>query len=237
MTAFAAMHYFVAYWSNNRHWPAGRGKHRQQLTANGVHNRIINLPAEIDGRFMPRVLLLTANARCEFEEFRRQAHSEMAGLYGREREWWAKAQAHVLRLAGTLAILEWAIVGGEEPTQVDVGAMQSAIRLVRDYFWPHSRAALRQIGLSERHVEAKRVLLWIKAHSRLEVSVQDVRRNALNQRLDAERSEALLDGLESAGWLRKTTTPTAGRFRHRWDVNPRLFSAAESAQSAERQLA
>jgi hypothetical protein len=29
--------------------------------------------------------------------------------------------------------------------------------LGRDYFWPHSRAALRQIGLSERNANARRV--------------------------------------------------------------------------------
>jgi hypothetical protein len=196
-------------------------------------NRIIDLPAEIDGTFKPSYLSLSADARCEFEEFRQQIDSEKSGLFGREREWFAKAQAHVVRLAGTLAILDWAIIGGVEPKQIELDVMQSAVRLVRDYFWPHSRAAIRQIGLSERNVNARRVLLWVKAHQKSEVSIEDVRRIALNQRLDAGQTQALLDGLELAGWLRKTTTPTAGRFRHRWDVNPRLFGAAESAQSAE----
>jgi hypothetical protein len=29
--------------------------------------------------------------------------------------------------------------------------------------------------------------------------------------------------MEKAGWLKKHTTETAGRPRHRWDVNPKLF--------------
>ena len=73
----------------------------------------------------------------------------MIVLVGREREWWAKAQTHVLRLAGTLSYLSWAIDGGEEPKFIESDIMQAAIRLVRNYFWPHSRAALRQIGINQ----------------------------------------------------------------------------------------
>jgi hypothetical protein len=40
-----------------------------------------------------------------------------------------------------------------------------------------------------------------------------------------------------SGWLRKTTTETDGRPKHRWEVNPLLFASnaegAESAESAE----
>jgi hypothetical protein len=40
--------------------------------------------------------------------------------------------------------------------------------------------------------------------------------------------------LVKSGWLRETTTPTAGRTIRRWEVNPKLFtySGAESAESA-----
>jgi len=196
-------------------------------------NRIINLPAEVEGTFKPTYLPLSGDAVREFEEFRRQVHSEMAGLVGREREWWAKAQTHVLRLAGTLSYLGWAIEGGDEPTLIESEIVQAAIRLVRDYFWPHSRAALRQIGIYQPHADAKRVLLWIRAHNKTEISVLDVRREALGQRLDAKKTQALLDSLESAGWLRKKSGSTGGRPRIRWEVNPILFGGAESAGSAE----
>jgi hypothetical protein len=33
----------------------------------------------------------------------------------------------------------------------------------------------------------------------------------------------LLDALVTAGWLRETTTPTAGRSLRRWLVNQKLF--------------
>jgi len=141
----------------------------------------------------------------------------------------------VLRLAGTLTYLDWAMSGGEEPRVIPDCFLKSAVRLVRDYFWPHSRAALRQIGLNERHANGRRVLRWIAANKRTEVSLRDIRRDALNQSLDAEETEFLLETLVKFAWLRRITIPTGGRARHRWLVNPRLFSTwdAGSAGNAE----
>ena len=144
----------------------------------------------------------------------------------------------MLRIAGTLAYLEWAMEGGgDEPSKIEAQYVLAAVRLVRDYFWPHARAALRQIGLSERHSNARKVLRWIKARGKTTVGVMDIRRDALGQSLDAEQTKELLGGLVSSGWLRKTTEITGGRPAHRWLVNPILFVGAGSAGSAESPLA
>ena len=142
----------------------------------------------------------------------------------------------MLRLAGTLAFLDWSMTGGPEPSGIDDTQVGAAVRLWRDYFWPHSRAALRQIGLSERHASARRVLRWIKAKGMREVGSRDIRRDALSQSIDGRQTEELLRSLEQAGWLRKSTIPSGGRPVHRWQVNPGLFAAAgaESAETAER---
>ena len=182
--------------------------------------RIINLVDEKEDSFAPRNIPLSPKAVEVFELFRQFQHNEKNALDGREREWWAKSPAHVLRLAGTLSYLTWAWVGGAEPERIEVEFVDAAVRLVRDYFWPHSRAALRQIGLNERHANARRLLRWIRAHNRREISLKDARRDALGQSLDADETQELLDGLAKAGWLRKTTTQTDGRPKHRWEVNP-----------------
>jgi Protein of unknown function (DUF3987) len=183
----------------------------------------------------PRRVPLSTEALEAFERFRQCQHHGKDGLEGREREWWAKSPAHVLRLAGTLSYLSWAMAGGgSEPEQIELEFVEAAVRLVRDYFWPHSRAALRQIGLNERHTNARRVLRWIRAQAKQEVSLKDIRRDALNHSLDADQTKALLDGLTRAEWLRESSTPTAGRPIRRWEVNSILFSDAESAGSAER---
>jgi Protein of unknown function (DUF3987) len=193
-------------------------------------SRIINLTSEDKDDFAPHHIALSPEAVEALERFRQFQHQSKDALDGREREWWAKSPAHVLRMTGTLCYLAWAMVGGQEPEQIDEEFVHAAIRLVRDYFWPHSRAALRQIGLNERHANARRVLRWIRAHNKKEVSLKDIRRDALNQSLDADQTQGLLDGLVKAGWLRETTTPTEGRPKRRWGVNPNLFSNAESAE-------
>jgi hypothetical protein len=79
---------------------------------------------------------------------------------------------------------------------IEVEFVDAAVRLVRDYFWPHSRAALRQIGLNERHASARRLL-------RRDISLKDARRDALGQSLDADETQVLLNGLAKAGWFRR----------------------------------
>ena len=155
-------------------------------------------------------------------------------LDGRGREWAAKGATHVLRLSGTLAYLDWAMLGGPEPQSIGEQYVEAAVRLWREYFWPHSRAALRQIGLTEKHNNARRALCWIRTNQRTEVSLLDIRREALGRRIDAEQTRSLLDGLVRAGWLKLVTTKTAGRAIHRWQVNPLLFSGALTPERSER---
>ncbi|HEY8442362.1 MAG TPA: DUF3987 domain-containing protein, partial [Xanthobacteraceae bacterium] len=96
--------------------------------------------------FSPRYVDLTPEARGEFEPFRKFVKQAGKGLDGLEQQWVAKAPAHVLRLAGTLCFLDWARRGGPEPQAIEAPYMLGAIELWREYFWPHSRAALQQIG-------------------------------------------------------------------------------------------
>ena len=123
------------------------------------------------------------------------------------------------------ALLSQLGYGGEEPKFIESDIMQAAIRLVPQADWDQSAYA-----------DARRVLLWARAHDKNEISVLDARREALGQRLDAKKTHALLDSLVSAGWLRKMSASTGGRPRIRWEVNPLLFAGAESAGSAERSL-
>jgi hypothetical protein len=159
-----------------------------------------NLPAEfVDGKFAPQDVWLSDRAIAKFEEFRRLADKTKRALDGHELQLFAKGEAMVLRLAGTLAFMAWAvslgtssshgvdgITGSLEPRSINEQFMTAAIRLWHGFFWPHARAALRQIGLSDRHRNARRVLRWIKAQGKDEISREEIRRDALGQKLDAE---------------------------------------------------
>jgi Protein of unknown function (DUF3987) len=171
--------------------------------------RLDDLAEFADGRLVKHSIGLSERASGEFEQFRQFAHLEKEAVEGRDREWLAKGPAHVLRLAGTLCLLDWAMRGGgTPPTSIDAKYMVAAVRLVREYFWPHARAALRQIGLTERHVNARRVLRWIRARGKTEISLEDVRRDALGQKLDAEQTATLLEALARSGWIRELKTAT-----------------------------
>ena len=146
-----------------------------------------------------------------------------------------KTPAHVLRLAGTLAYLDWAMesVGTTTPAPNTIEArfVAAAVRLVTEYFWPHARAAIRQIGLTESHAKARKVLRWLRAERRDQVSIEDVRRDALQQSLNAEATEKLVEALVQAGWLRKAPIEKRGpgRHAHRWAVNPLLWTATDNS--------
>src|SRR5262249_10366944 len=120
-----------------------------------------------------------------------------------------------------------------EPRVIDLQFMRDAIRLWRDFFWPHARAAMRQIGLSDRHRNARRVLRWIIAHNKREIAGHEIRQNALAKSLDAEQTQDLLNSLERAGWLKAETIKTSGRPKLRWTVNSQLFSSKPVPESPE----
>jgi hypothetical protein len=212
-----------------------------------VMTRVNGLAEFEDGNLVQRSIELSPEAREEFELFRKRVHDEKEAFDGREREWWAKAQAHALRLAGTLCLLEWAsrkdlTLSGkfpDPPTTIALGYMIAAIRLVHEYFWRHARAALRQIGLSDRHVNARRALRWIRAHCGpgQEISIEDIREGALGRRLDAEGTIDLLGAMTRSGWVREKGRAKGGsqggRPARRWEANPKLWSLETPETAAE----
>ena len=184
----------------------------------------MRLPDGDGESFSPRDVPLTSDALEAFAAFAAFAYQGKQELDGREREYFCKGTAHVLRLAGTLAFLEWSWTGGPEPQAIELRHIEGAVMLFRDYYWPHARAALRQMGITDKHADARRVLRWIKAHDRTEVGREEVRVEALGKRHDADQTQTIIDSLVRAGWLRERTVPTAGRYARRWEVNPQLHT-------------
>ena len=189
--------------------------------------RLASLQAGDDEAFAPRSVPLTADARQVFAQFAQFAHQERQLLDGRDREYWCKGTGHVLRLSGTLCFLEWAWSGGAEPQAIDGAPCRERGDAVEvSYLWPHGRAALRLVGLTDKHAHARTVLRWLACRQQDgTVSREEVRREALAQRLDAGETQALLDMLVRAGWLREAPVKVSGPGRppRRWEVNPRLF--------------
>jgi len=109
--------------------------------------KLVDLPAGQGTDLEPRYLPLSDDARARFERFRHEVMTVgRASLDGREREWWAKGPGQVLRLAGVLAYLDWAMPGrsaadsghpalsaaawrAQEPTEVGEEIMNNGITL------------------------------------------------------------------------------------------------------------
>jgi hypothetical protein len=83
---------------------------------------------------------------------------------------------------------------------------------------------LRQIGLSERHVSARRTLRWIKATGKTEVSIKDIRRDALAGSLDADQTQDLLEALTRSGWLRAKVLSPVQRGASPFDAGRSILS-------------
>ena len=192
-----------------------------------LKNALARLDALADrdesGELIEKAIKLSPEARKEFEQFRQFVHEERRSLDGREREWMAEPPSHVLRLAGTLCLLDWAwdAEPGAEPNEIDTTCVKRAIKLVSEYFWPHARAALRLAGLSERHAAARRALRWIKMGGLKKMSLLNVRREALSHSLDEVGTKELLDSL-GRGWLAsgaeaREPAQGPGRPALRWD--------------------
>jgi hypothetical protein len=187
-----------------------------------MFERLAYLPSFDSNNWRHKYLSLSLQARAAFEEIRTEVHNNwLPSLSGRERDWMAKVEQHVLRLAGVLAMVDWALTQKPEPTYIHSKYIKHAARLVLDYFWPHSRACLRQIGLTDRHADARLALSYIKTQGLDFVSREQIRRGALSQRLNADQTDALLVHLCRAGWLRRLPEHTGGKGRPpiRYEVN------------------
>jgi hypothetical protein len=95
-------------------------------------------------------------------------------------------------------------------------------------------------GKHQVRQHARRVIGWIRRHDAAEVSREDVRRDALGQRVKAAGADEVIEALEEAGVLREIEDdghdeagyPRRGRPARRWQVNPALC-AKPAAQIAE----
>ena len=180
-----------------------------------------------------RDLSLTGEALVVFEHFRREHCFPTPDLAGKAAAWWGKGPSQVLRLAGVLTFLDWAATpeGTAEPQQVPAWAVEAAVRLWRDHLWPHAQATFRIAGAGGEHEGRQRqVVRWLARQRLPEVSREHIRRDALQQALNAASTERLIDDLVEGGWLRPVAPATGGRGRRRrrWHVHAGLWATRPS---------
>ncbi|HTG24544.1 MAG TPA: hypothetical protein VK681_31240, partial [Reyranella sp.] len=130
------------------------------------------------------------------------------------------------------------------PAVITAQHLYAAWDLWERYYRPHAQAVFDRAGPADRarqgqhqaRQHARRVIGWIRARGAAEISREEVRREALSQRVNAAGADEVILALEQAGVLREIDDeeeyPSPGRPARRWQVNPALL-AKPVAQIAE----
>ena len=152
--------------------------------------------------------------------------------------WLGKGRGTVARLAAVLALLDWTANrpgNAPPPTVITTQHLCAAWDLWERYYRPHAQAVFDRAGPADgdrqgKHKarqHARRVIGWIRARGVKEISREEVRREALSQRVNAAGADEVILALEQAGVLREVEVdeedyPSPGRPARRWQVNPAL---------------
>jgi hypothetical protein len=153
-------------------------------------------------------------------------------------EWIGRGVATVVRLAGVLALMEWAETSEESGAEwLPVGAthIDSAHELWSGYYLPQALSVFDRAGVRRGEQDARRVVRWLRRVRAPQISREEVRREALCQSVDAEEAEEVLARLEAGGVLRPmpaTGSSKGGPRRRRWEVHPELRRPSSVAVGA-----
>jgi hypothetical protein len=185
----------------------------------------------------PLVLAFEDKAVTVFDGCLERLHGETLRAEGFEAGWLGKGRGTVARLAAVLALLDWTAnrpSNAPPPGVITELHLLAAWELWERYYRPHARAVFDRAGPSDRDRQgqhevrqhARRVIGWIRARGATEISREDVRRDALSQRVKAAGADEVILALEQAGVLREVDDeeeyPGPGRPARRWQVNPAL---------------
>jgi hypothetical protein len=128
----------------------------------------------------------------------------------------------VVRLAAILALLAWSEQDSPDTAPlIGHATLLGAIELWQSYFWPHTRTVFQRAGRTDRDRHARRVVRWLRDNRFATVTREEMRREGLNQAVDALETDRVAARLEEAGVLRLDTVTRQGRGRpaRRWTVN------------------
>ena len=188
-----------------------------------------------DGSNRPRVVRLESIAADEFQAWweRTQWDAKMAAT-GRVQGAVGKLDGFALRLAMLLEYLTWAWRRGNtvEPEVISLASVRSSIALIEQWVRPTLARVFAEASLPQVHRDAMTVARWLlKTRPRPTIiNARELRRQAgFPGPKDVKLLDAALEFLAEARWLKQETKPQEGPGRRRkdFDVNPRIYNAAD----------
>ena len=155
----------------------------------------------------PLVLAFEDQAVTVFDGCLERLHGETLRAEGLLAGWLGKGRGTVARLAAVLALLDWTAnrpANAPPPTVITAQHLHAAWELWERYYRPHAQAVFDRAGPSDARPQGcRQVIGWIRAHGATEISREDVRREALSQRVNAAGADEVIAALEEAGVLRE----------------------------------
>jgi len=183
--------------------------------------RISAAAGEVDN---PRILALSDEALQLLDTFCADLHADSENHEGLEAGFLGKGRGTVVRLAGVLALLRWSESDtAEHLAIISADDIKDAAGLWSDYFRLHAQAAIYRAGRSKEDRFARKATRWLVTAGLVEVSREDIRRDALGQTVDADGADGVIARLVDGNVLRALpSNPGPGRRPKRWAVNPSL---------------
>jgi Protein of unknown function (DUF3987) len=138
-----------------------------------------------------------------------------------------KLRGYVVRVAGVLAFLDWAVGSDwDEPTSIDKHTMERAIQLVNAYYLPMARRCFGDMSLPQEQRDTALILTWL-AKQRATMFDATLLPRAKNTPLkDRKRRDNAIDSMLELGIIKErgSTTPKGGRPALLYDIHPDLLA-------------
>jgi hypothetical protein len=138
-----------------------------------------------------------------------------------------KLRGYVVRVAGVLAFLDWAVgTDWDEPTSIDIQTVKRAIRLVDGYYLPMARRCFGDMSLPQEQRDTALILKWL-AKQRATIFDATLLPRAKNTPLkDRKRRDNAIDSMLELGIIKErgVTTPKGGRPALLYDIHPDLLA-------------
>jgi hypothetical protein len=147
-----------------------------------------------------------------------------------------KASGLVVRVAGVLTLLDWAISGGPVPTTVGKLATERARVFVQDYVVPMARRVIGETASPGETRGARRLarLIVEGVPQRETINIREIQKRERTHLQTSAEIEAAIDVLVQGRWLTLESGkpgPKGGRPLHVWRVNPDVFRRAAGVSS------
>jgi len=182
-------------------------------------------PGETEGGEFPILMRLDPKAADTLQEWRLEHTVAIRGKSGMVESAWGKLPGTLVRIAMILELSTWALLpaGTPEPATISEASLLRALLLVEDYLKPMMDRVYGDAALPQDERNAASLARHIAHNGLTAINVREMSRSARIPGIkDKAAMKAAIGALVEAGWLRQDETPTGGRRRSDFLVNPKV---------------